>query len=255
MKNIRIIPRLDVKKDWLIKGVQMEGWRKIGNPADAAINYSKQGADEIIFLDVVASLYKRNNLIEIVRKVASSVFIPLTVGGGIRTLDDVRLLLSNGADKITLNTAAIENPSLISDISDIVGSQATVISIEAIKNKFGEWEAMTDNGRNKTNKEVKLWAKQVEELGAGEILLTSIDHDGMGNGYDLDLIKMITEEVNIPVIASGGLSNPSHLEDLILQTDASAAASAKGLHFEETTISELNKIVIKNGCCRRNIYS
>lgn len=255
MKNIRIIPRLDVKKDWLIKGVQMEGWRKIGDPTDAAINYSKQGADEIIFLDVVASLYKRNNLIEIVRKVASSVFIPLTVGGGIRNLDDVRLLLSNGADKITLNTAAIENPTLISDISDVVGSQATVISIEAIKNKFGTWEAMTDNGRNKTNKEVKMWAKQVEELGAGEILLTSIDHDGIGNGYNLELIKMISQEVNIPVIASGGLSNPSHLEDLILQTDASAAASAKGLHFEETTIAELHDIVSKNGCCRRNIYS
>ena len=134
MKNIRIIPRLDVKKDWLIKGVQMEGWRKICNPSEAAISYSEQGADEIIFIDVVASLYKRNNLIDIVKKVASSVFIPLTVGGGIRTLDDVRLLLSNGADKITLNTAAIENPLLISEISDVVGSQATVISIEAIKN-------------------------------------------------------------------------------------------------------------------------
>ena len=158
MRNIRLIPRLDVKKNWLIKGVQMEGWRKIGDPADAAISYSKQGADEIIFLDVVASLYKRNNLIEIVKKVASSVFIPLTVGGGIRTIDDVRSLLSNGADKITLNTAAIENPSLISEISDVVGSQATVISIEAVRNQFGEWEAMTDNGRNKTNKEVVLWA-------------------------------------------------------------------------------------------------
>ena len=254
MRNIRLIPRLDVKKNWLIKGVQMEGWRKIGDPSDAAISYSKQGADEIIFLDVVASLYKRNNLIEIVKKVASSVFIPLTVGGGIRTLDDVRALLSNGADKITLNTAAIENPSLISEISDVVGSQATVISIEAVRNQFGEWEAMTDNGRNKTNKEVVLWAKQVEELGAGEILLTSIDHDGMGNGYNLELIKIISQSVSIPVIASGGLSNPSHLEDLILLTEASAAASAKGLHLKETTISELNEVVLNNGCCRRNIY-
>tara|TARA_B100001121_G_C18570748_1_gene564848 strand:- start:96 stop:863 length:768 start_codon:yes stop_codon:yes gene_type:complete len=254
MKNIRIIPRLDVKKDWLIKGVQMEGWRKICNPSEAAISYSEQGADEIIFIDVVASLYKRNNLIDIVKKVASSVFIPLTVGGGIRTLDDVRLLLSNGADKITLNTAAIENPLLISEISDVVGSQATVISIEAIKNQSGEWEAMTDNGRNKTSKEVRLWAKQVEQLGAGEILLTSIDHDGMGNGYNLDLTKIISQEVNIPVIASGGLSNPSHLEDLILETEASAAATAKGLHFKETTIAELHNVVKRNGCCSRDIY-
>ena len=222
----------------------MEGGRKVCNPSEAAINYSEQGADEIIFIDVVASLYKRNNLIDIVKKVASSVFIPLTVGGGIRTLDDVRLLLSNGADKITLNTAAIENPLLISEISDVVSSQATVISIEAIKNQSGEWEAMADNGRNKTSKEVRVWAKQVEELGAGEILLTSIYHDGMGNGYNLDLTKIISQEVNIPVIASGDLSNPSHLEDLILETEASAAASAKGLHFKETSIQNYK-------CCNK----
>ena len=253
MRNIRLIPRLDVKKDWLIKGAQMEGWRKIGNPVDAAISYSKQGADEIIFLDVVASLYQRNNLINIVKKVASSVFIPLTVGGGIRTLEDARLLLANGADKVTLNTAAFQTPSLISEISDVFGSQATVVSIEVVKNQFGEWEAMTDNGRNKTGKEAIKWAKQVEALGAGEILLTSIDNDGIGKGYNLDLIKKISSEVNIPVIASGGLSNPYHLRELILSTEASAAASAKALHLKETNITELHEVVIQNGCCRRNI--
>tara|TARA_B100000212_G_C27354233_1_gene525081 strand:- start:591 stop:1358 length:768 start_codon:yes stop_codon:yes gene_type:complete len=253
MRNIRLIPRLDVKKEWLIKGVQMEGWRKVGDPVDAAISYSKQGADEIIFLDVVASLYKRNNLVDIVKKVARSVFIPLTVGGGIRKLSDVRLLLANGADKITLNTGAVENPCLVSEISDMFGSQATVVSIEAVQRQHNQWEVMTDNGRNRTNKDAVEWAKQVESLGAGEILLTSIDNDGMGNGYNLELIKRITNEVNIPVLASGGLSNPSHLQELIKLTEASAAISAKALHMKETNIAELNEVVIQNGCCRRNI--
>ena len=253
MRNIRLIPRLDVKKEWLIKGVQMEGWRKVGDPVDAAISYSKQGADEIIFLDVVASLYKRNNLVDIVKKVARSVFIPLTVGGGIRKLSDVRLLLANGADKITLNTGAVENPFLVSEISDMFGSQATVVSIEAVQRQHNQWEVMTDNGRNRTNKDAVEWAKQVESLGAGEILLTSIDNDGMGNGYNLELIKRIANEVNIPVLASGGLSNPSHLQELIKLTEASAAISAKALHMKETNIAELNEVVIQNGCCRRNI--
>ena len=253
MRNIRVIPRLDVKKNWLIKGVQMEGWRKVGNPVDAAIKYSKMGADELIFLDVVASLYERNSLIDIVKNVASSVFIPLTVGGGIRSIDDVRILLANGADKVTINTAAIKDPSLITNLSDTFGSQAIVVSIEAVSNKFGGWEAMTDNGRNKTSKEVLSWAKQVEDLGAGEILLTSIDNDGMGNGFNIELTKMVSDAVDIPVIASGGLAEPNHLKDLIALTDASAAASAKALHFDLTTIVELQKVISNSGCCGRTI--
>ncbi len=253
MRNLRLIPRLDVKKNWLIKGVQMEGWRKVGNPREMAIKYSEMGADEMIFLDVVASLYQRNSLIDLVKKVATSVFIPLTVGGGIRSVEDARTLLSNGADKITLNTGAIENPSLISSISDTFGSQATVVSIEAVRTNTGEWEAMTDNGRNKTAKEVLSWSKQVEELGAGEILLTSIDNDGMGEGFNIELTKMIANSVDIPVIASGGLSDPNHLKDLIDLTDASAAASAQALHFNLTSIGKLQEVIRQNGCCGRTI--
>ena len=253
MRNIRVIPRLDVKKEWLIKGVQMEGWRKVGNPIETAIKYAEGGADELIILDVVASLYQRNKLIEIVRKVASSVFIPLTIGGGIKNIEDVSLLLSNGADKITLNTSALNNPSLISDISDVFGSQAVVVSIEALEKQTGLWEAMTDNGRNRTDKEVISWAKEAESLGAGEILITSIDNDGMGNGYNIDLIKRVSESVNIPVIASGGLSKASHLDDLINLTQASGAASAKALHYNQITVGDLHKVVERNECCGRKI--
>ena len=255
MRNIRIIPRLDVKKEWLIKGVQMEGWRKVGNPIQAAKKYEEGGADELIFLDVVASLYQRNNLIEIVKEVASSVFIPLTVGGGIKKIEDVSVLLANGADKITLNTAAIDNPSLITNISDVFGSQAVVVCIEAVKSPSGSWEAMTENGRNRTNKEVVLWAKEVESRGAGEILITSIDNDGIGNGFDIELIKKVSDSVSIPVIASGGLSKPNHLKDLINSTDVSGAAIAKALHFNQIQISDLQKIVEENNCCGRKIFN
>ncbi len=253
MRNIRIIPRLDVKKEWLIKGVQMEGWRKVCDPINAAKNYAENGADELIFLDVVASLYQRNNLINIVRDVASLVFIPLTVGGGIRSINDARILLANGADKITLNTAAIDNPNLIADIADQFGSQAVVVSIEAVNRSSGSWEAMTDNGRNKTNKDVLLWAKEAEKRGAGELLVTSIDNDGMGIGFNIELIKKITDSVNIPVIASGGLSKPSHLKDLINLTDASGAAVAQALHFNQTTIKDLQNTLAQNDCCGRII--
>ena len=253
MRNLRIIPRLDVKKEWLIKGVQMEGWRKVGDPVKIAKKYAEDGADELIFLDVVASLYQRNNLIDIVRDVASSVFIPLTVGGGIRKIDDVKTLLANGADKITLNTAAIERPSLISDIADQFGSQAVVVCIEAVQSSLCLWEAMTDNGRNKTNKDVILWAKEAEMRGAGELLITSIDNDGIGKGFNIELIQQITDAVNIPVIASGGLSNPSHLENLINLTDASGAAIAQALHFDMTTIKDLQNTLSKNKCCGRII--
>ena len=231
----------------------MEGWRKICNPVDAAIRYSEMGVDELIFIDVVASLYQRNSLLDIIRDVSSSVFIPLTVGGGIRNVEDVRLLLANGADKITLNTGAIKDPMLINRISDEFGSQATIVAIEAVNNISQEWEPMTDNGRNKTGKEVVAWAQEAEERGAGEILLTSIDHDGVGNGYNIELVKKVSEAVNIPVIASGGFGKLFHLKDLIELTEASAATISQALHFEVITIQSLNNVVDDCGCSNRNV--
>lgn len=248
MRNIRLIARLDVKKDWLIKGVQMEGWRKVGDPADYARRYADAGADELLFMDVVASLYERNNLHDIVQRVASEVFIPLTVGGGVRSADDVSALLSRGADKVALNTAATRNPALITEISDKFGSQATVISIEAIRRGPMQWEAMTDNGRNRTGLDAVEWAVEVERRGAGEIILTSIDNEGAGAGYDLDLVRAVSSRVTIPVVACGGLGETRHLTELIESTQASAAATAQAVHWNKLTFGDLRETLAAANC-------
>lgn len=248
MRNLRIIPRLDVKQNWLIKGVQMEGWRKIGDPAEVARHYAAEGADELVFMDVVASLYERNNLQGIVEQVASSVFIPLTVGGGVRTPEDVGHLLSCGADKVALNTAATRDPALITRISDQFGSQATVVTIEAIRHAPGRWLAMTDNGRNHTDRDAVEWAREVEACGAGELLITSIDRDGMGAGYEIDLLRRVTEAVSIPVVASGGLGGVAHLAELVDETRVSAAAVAQALHWNRVNIGELREVLSRKGC-------
>lgn len=253
MRNLRLIARLDVKKEWLIKGVQMEGWRKVGDPQTYAKAYADSGADELLFMDVVASLYNRNNLHDIVERVASEVFIPMTVGGGIRSAADVSALLSKGADKVALNTAATTNPKLVREISDGFGSQATVISIEAINRGPGKWEPMTDNGRNKTNRDAVEWAKEVEQNGAGEIVVTSIDRDGIGIGYDVELAKAVSEAVTIPVVASGGLGSPDHLDQLLNKTDVSAAAIAQALHWEKTSLAAMRDVLAQNGCFLRPV--
>lgn len=247
MRNLRLIARLDVKMNWLIKGVQMEGWRKVGDPAEFAQRYAEAGADELLFTDVVASLYDRNNLHDIVENVASKVFIPMTIGGGIRSIDDVSSLLGRGADKVSLNTAATTNPDLITQIADRFGAQATVVSIEAIR-KEGGWEAMTDNGRNHTGLDAVAWAKEAEERGAGEIVLTGIEAEGLGKGYDLDLIRAVSEIVSIPVVASGGLGTTQHLADIIQNTRASAAASAQALHWEKLDFDDLRGAAQQHGC-------
>ncbi len=222
---------MDIKGPNLVKGIHLEGLRVLGKPEDFARLYYEQGADELIYQDTVASLYQRNNLTEIVTRTAENIFIPLTVGGGIRSLDDINIVLRAGADKVSLNTAAINNPDLISQASKVFGSSTIVVAIEAIRQPDGSYLAYTHNGREYTGVEVLAWAKEAEERGAGEILLTSIDREGTGNGYDLDLIKMVSSAVTIPVIAHGGASDFTHIIDAINKAGADAVAIASMLHY------------------------
>ena len=228
--NVRIIPRLDIKGPNLVKGIHLEGLRVLGKPWDFAYTYYKEGADELIYIDAVASLYERNNLVEIVKKTAEKIFIPLTVGGGIRSLDDIKTLLRAGADKVAINTGAIHNPDLIRQGAQAFGSQCIVSYIEA-KHINGRYEAMTDNGREVTGKKVFDWAKQVVDLGAGEILLTSIDREGTGLGYDFELIRNVTEAVSVQVIASGGCGSPEHPREAIEKGKADAINAASIFHY------------------------
>lgn len=229
--NYRVIARLDIKGPNLVKGVHLEGLRVLGKPEDFAKFYYENGIDELIYQDVVASLYERNSLKEMISRTAAVIFIPLTVGGGLRTVDDIREVLRAGADKVSINTAAIRNPQLIEDASKEFGSSTIVIAIEAIKHPNGKYYAYIDNGREETGVEVLSWAKKVEELGAGEILLTSVDRDGTGEGYDLELIELVSKQVNIPVIAHGGPGKASDVEKGI-RAGADAVAVASILHYD-----------------------
>ncbi|MEM9358871.1 MAG: imidazole glycerol phosphate synthase cyclase subunit [Pseudomonadota bacterium] len=251
-RPIRIIARLDVKAPNLIKAIQLEGLRIIGDPNVYAKNYYDAGADEIVYMDVVASLYERNSLTDIVQRTTEDVFVPMTVGGGVRSVEDARQLLANGADKIALNTAAIRSPELVTDISRKFGSQATVLSIEA-KRSAGGWEAYTDNGREHTNQDVVEWAKSGAERGAGEILLTSVDREGTRSGFDVGLVKAVTEAVSIPVIASGGFGKPEHLFEVTRDGGADAVAFADALHYNRYSIAELNAIAREAGLAVRNL--
>jgi imidazole glycerol-phosphate synthase subunit HisF len=226
----RIIPRLDIKGPNLVKGVHLEGLRVLGKPEDFARRYYEQGADELLFMDVVASLYERNSLLDIVKRTADEIFIPLAVGGGLRTLDDIRTVLRAGADKVTLNTAAIRRPELIREAAGRFGSSTIVISIEAILKPDGKYEAYTDNGREKTGLDAVEWAVRAAELGAGELVVTSIDREGTGRGYDLDLIRRIAPSVSIPVIASGGAGKAADVGDALM-AGAAAVAIASVLHY------------------------
>lgn len=228
---VRIIPRLDIKGSNLVKGIHLEGLRVLGKPELYAKYYYENGADELMFQDVVASLYERNSLHNIVRKIAANIFIPLTVGGGIRTVEDIRSILRSGADKVAINTAAVKNPSLISEAAGIFGSSTIVIAIEAIKQLNGDYLAFTDNGREKTGLDVMKWAKRVEKLGAGEIVLTSVDREGTGGGLDLDLIRKITNLVSIPVIAHGGVGRMQDVKEG-LAAGANAVAIASMFHYD-----------------------
>lgn len=252
MKKIRLIARLDIKGENLIKGIHLEGLRVIGTPSDYAHKYYHQGADELIFMDTVASLYGRNHLGDIIKSVAKDIFIPMTVGGGIRSVEDATAILRLGADKVAVNTAAVKQPQLISQISNVLGSQAMVLSIEAKKIKKNQWEVYTDNGRESSGIDVIEWISKGENLGAGEILLTSVDCEGTRKGFDLDLIKAATDAVSIPVIASGGMGKYQDLHDAVYDADADAIAMADILHYDRLTFDDIRKKSATSGIIVRN---
>lgn len=247
MKKIRLIARLDIKSDYLVKGIQMEGIRKIGNPNEYAKKYYQDGIDEIIYMDVVASLYGRNSLKNIINTSTEEVFIPMTVGGGIRSSEDVKDILRAGADKVAINTAAIKNPKLISEVSNRFGSQCLVLSIEAKKVGANRWEAYYDNGREPTGLNVIEWAKKGYELGAGEIMLTSVDREGTKSGFESELINEVSVAVPIPVIACGGMGNIDHLEEVVNRGNADAVAIASVLHYNLESISNIRTEILKRG--------
>jgi len=231
MKNIRIIPRLDIKGPNLVKGIHLEGLRIMGKPENFAKFYYENGADELIYMDVVASLYGRNSLDEIIKRTSKETFIPLTVGGGLRNLDDIQRVLREGADKVALNTSAIQRPGLVKEAAKEFGSSTIVISIDAIKMEDGSYQAFTDNGREETGVDVEEWAKQIVDLGAGEILITSVDKEGTGKGYDIELTRIIANSVSIPVIACGGAGEVWHVFDVVKNGKADAVSMASILHY------------------------
>ena len=247
MPKLRLVGRLDIKGPNLIKGVHLEGLRVIGSPKKYALKYYLDGIDELIYMDTVATLYGRNNLLEFVKEVGKNVFIPITVGGGIRSVDDAYKFLNVGADKVAVNTAAVLNPKIIKEISRRFGSQCLVLSIEAKKIQNNKWEVYTNNVREKTGLDVIEWVKTAASLGAGEILLTSIDQEGTGRGFDISLVKNVKEKVNIPVIASGGMGKNEDLIQLIKSCKVDAVAIANVLHKNILTVKEIkNNLSLKN---------
>lgn len=242
MYTKRIIPCLDCKNGRVVKGTNFVNLRDAGDPVEVAAAYDKAGADEVVFLDITATSDDRNTTVDLVRRVAEKVFIPFTVGGGIRTVEDFRTLLREGADKISINSAAINNPTLISDAADKFGSQCVVVAIDAKRRDDGKgWDVYRSGGRINTGLDAIEWAKKVYELGAGEILLTSMDCDGTKAGYDIELTRHITDVVNIPVIASGGAGTMEHFADAFEKANADAVLAASLFHYKEMEIIDLKK--------------
>jgi cyclase len=240
--NVRLIARLDIKGPNLIKGIHLEGLRVIGSPSEHALRYYNQGVDELIYMDCVASLYGRNHLGDIVRSAAKNIFVPMTVGGGIRSVDDATQILRAGADKVAANTAAVANPELISAIARRFGSQCMVLSIEAKQVGSDRWEVYTNNGRERTGLDVIEWAKRGVVMGAGEVLLTSVDREGTRKGFDIALVRAVTAEVSVPVIASGGMGKPEDLLDAVREGGADAVAMADILHYKRAEIGHIRAV-------------
>jgi len=252
VRNVRLIARLDIKGPNLIKGIHLEGLRVIGSPAEHALRYYRQGADELIYMDCVASLYGRNHLADIVSSAAKDIFVPMTVGGGIRSVDDATQVLRAGADKVAVNTAAVASPKLITDIARRFGSQCMVLSIEAKQVGPDRWEVYTDNGRERTGLDVIQWVKQGVDCGAGEVLLTSVDREGTRKGFDVALVKAVTSEVAVPVIASGGMGGADDMLEVVKAGGADAVAMADALHYKRITVEEVRVAARISGLEVRN---
>ncbi len=250
----RIIPCLDVAGGRVVKGVHFVNLRDAGDPVEAAASYSRAGADEITFLDITATVEGRDTMKDVVMRTAEQVFVPLTVGGGIRSVKDMVELLRCGADKVSVNSAAVRDPSVISEGAAEIGSQCVVCAIDARRRKEGGWEVYVDGGRTPTGIDAVEWAKRVCDLGAGEILLTSMDRDGTKDGYDVKLTRAITEAVSVPVIASGGAGGPGHMYEVIKEADADAVLAASIFHFGEVSIREVKEYLAERGICVRLDY-
>lgn len=246
MNKIRIIARLDVKNDFVIKGIHLEGLRKVGNPNEMAREYYKQGVDEIIFMDAVAAYYDRNSLTEIIEKACKDVFVPITVGGGIRKIEDIQIALNAGADKTAINTRAVQNPNFIKEASEVFGSQCIVSSIDAKKIAEDKWEVYVDNGREPTGIDVIEWAREVESLGAGEIMLTSIDKEGTKKGFDIELNNRVSEVVTIPIISSGGAGKSKDVADVIHNTNIDAVSVASLFHYKIEKVDTLKEYLVND---------
>ncbi len=243
----RIIPCLDVNKGRVVKGVNFVNLIDAGDPVEVAIAYDREGADELVFLDITASAEERNIILDVVKRTAENVFMPLTVGGGIKSLEDIRKLLESGADKVSINTSAVLNPQLVKDAAIRFGSSTIVVAIDGKKVADGKWEVYIKGGRQATGIDVVEWAKKVEDLGAGEILLTSMDKDGTKSGYDIEMTKAVSEAVSIPVIASGGAGNKEHFYEAFTAGLADAALAASLFHFKELKIREVKEYLKEKG--------
>ena len=243
----RIIPCFDVREGRVVKGTKFVNLRDAGDPVELAALYDKEGADEVVFLDITASHEKRDIIIDLVARTAEQVFIPFTVGGGIKSVDDFRRILKAGADKIGINTAAVQNPELITDAADKFGAQCVVVAIDAKRTTPGDWEVYIHGGRTPTGKDALKWAEEAERLGAGEILLTSMDADGTKDGYDIELTRAVAERVNIPVIASGGAGTPEHMYKALSEGKAEAALIASMVHYKMNSIREIKQYLAGKG--------
>ncbi len=253
MLSVRIIPCLDVRDGRVVKGVNFVNLIDAGDPVEQAKAYEKQGADELVFLDITASSDNRAIMRDVVERTASQCFMPLTVGGGLRTLEDIRLMLNAGADKVSLNTSAISNPDLVSEASAKFGNQCIVVAIDAKRDGEGRWNVYTHGGRNRTELDAVEWAKEVERRGAGEILLTSMDCDGTKDGYDIELTRAVSDAVTIPVIASGGAGTLGHLVDAVKRGGASAVLAASIFHFGTYTIEQAKEAMVAAGLPARTL--
>lgn len=243
---LRIIARLDIKAPNLVKGVRLEGLRKLGDPSRFAEQYFHQGADEIYYQDIVASLYNRSSILDLVTHTAQNVFIPLAVGGGIRSEEDIQNLLRAGADKVCINTAAVKRPMFIQEMAERFGSQCITVAVETIRQSKDHWEAFTDNGREHTGLDAYDWAQKAVELGCGELFITSVDHEGTGDGFDMDFIHRLSPNVPVPLVVHGGAGHPSHILEAA-QAGVDGVAIAQLLHYERCTIADIKQACQEHG--------